>query len=94
MRIFKNSPITVQATILFIAFIGIYLLCVAAALALNKDRPAYFLPEERNIIYQYYHQSSPSKGLPRDWQKKASCHRAYRSTWTRMGSSRRDCKNV
>jgi hypothetical protein len=70
MRTFKDSPITVQATILFIAFISIYLLCVAAALALNKDRPAYFLPEERKIIYHYYHQSSPSKGLPPGLAKK------------------------
>ena len=61
---FRNSSIPFQTTVLFLAFVSIYLLCVAAALALNKDHPAYFLPEERRIIYQYYHRDSPSKGLP------------------------------
>jgi hypothetical protein len=36
----------------------------ASALAVDKDRPAYFLPEERNIIQEYFHHSGPSKGLP------------------------------
>ena len=43
---------------------------IAAALALNKDRPAYFLPEERKIIYEYYHRSPASKGLPPGLAKK------------------------
>lgn len=43
---------------------------MAAALALNKDRPAYFIPEERKIIYEYYHRSPPSKGLPPGLAKK------------------------
>jgi hypothetical protein len=71
MRTFKNSPITVQATLLFVAFMSIYLLCVAAALALNKDRPPYFLPEERKTIYRYYHRTPPSKGLPPGLAKKS-----------------------
>jgi hypothetical protein len=70
MRTFKNSSITVQATVLFVALVSIYLLGVAAALAANKDRPAYFLPEERKIIYEYYHRGSPSKGLPPGLAKK------------------------
>jgi hypothetical protein len=70
MRTFKNSSITIQATVSFVTFASIYLLGVAAALGANKDRPAYFLPEERKIIYEYYHRSSPSKGLPPGLSKK------------------------
>jgi hypothetical protein len=70
MKTFKNLSITVQDAVLFVALTSIYLVCVAAALALNQDRPAYFLPEERKIIYQYYHRSSPSKGLPPGLAKK------------------------
>lgn len=70
MRTFKNSSITMQATVLFVTFVSIYLLGVAAALALNKDHPAHFLPEERKIIYEYYHRGSPSKGLPPGLAKK------------------------
>ena len=69
MRTFKNS-ITVQATVSCVTFVTIYLLGVAAALALDKDRPAHFLPEERKIIYEYYHRGSPSKGLPPGLAKK------------------------
>ena len=70
MRTFKNSSITRQATRLFVAFVGIYLLDCTAALAFNKDHPAHFLPEERKIIYDYYHRSSASKGLPPGLAKK------------------------
>ena len=70
MRTFKNSSITMQATVSFVTFASIYLLGVAAALALDKDRPAHFLPEERKIIYEYYHRGSPSKGLPPGLAKK------------------------
>lgn len=70
MRTFKNSSITMQATVLFVTFVSIYLLGVAAALALNKDHLAHFLPEERKIIYEYYHRGSPSKGLPPGLAKK------------------------
>jgi hypothetical protein len=70
MKTFKNSSITMRATLLFVAFLCIYLLGVAAALALDKDRAAHFLPEERKIIYEYYHRGSPSKGLPPGLAKK------------------------
>ena len=70
MRTFKNSSITMQATVLFVTLVSIYLLGVVAALALDKDRPAHFLPEERKIIYEYYHRGSPSKGLPPGLAKK------------------------
>ena len=33
-------------------------------MAFAKDRPAYFLPEERSIIENYYRSSAPPKGLP------------------------------
>ena len=61
---------TEQATILFVALVSIYFLGVAAAWGLNEDRPARFLPEERRIIYQYYHRSAPAKGLPPGLAKK------------------------
>ena len=70
MNSFKDFKNAVQATFLFVAFVSIYLLGVAAALALDKDRPAYFLPEERKIIYEYYHRGSPPKGLPPGLAKK------------------------
>ena len=70
MKTFKNLSITGHATVLFVALISIHLLGVAAAWALDKDRPAQFLPEERKIIYQYYHRSSPAKGLPPGLAKK------------------------
>jgi hypothetical protein len=59
-----------RATLLFVAFLCNCLLGVAAALALDKDRAAHFLPEERKIIYEYYHRGSPSKGLPPGLAKK------------------------
>jgi len=39
-------------------------LFVGSTIAFAKDRPAYFLPEERRIIEDYYRSSGPSKGLP------------------------------
>ena len=94
MRTFKNLSITVQATVLFVALVSIYLLGVAAALAANKDRPAYFLPEERKIIYEYYHRGSSSRVCHRDWPRKVSCHRAYRSTWTKWEAPARIAETV
>ena len=70
MKTSKNSGNALQASVLFLGFVTIYLLGVAAALALNKDHPAHFLPEERKIIYEYYHRGSPSKGLPPGLAKK------------------------
>lgn len=70
MKTAKNSGNLLQASVLFLAFVAIYLIGVAGALALNKDHPAHFLPEERKIIYEYYHRGSPSKGLPPGLAKK------------------------
>ena len=70
MKTSKNSGNALQASVLFLGFVAIYLLGIAAALALNKDHPAHFLPEERKIIYEYYNRGSPSKGLPPGLAKK------------------------
>jgi hypothetical protein len=48
----------------FLALAAVSLFGVGSAIAFDKDRPAYFLPEERRIIENYYRSSSPSKGLP------------------------------
>ena len=50
--------------LLFHALAAVYLFGVGSTIALAKDRPAYFLPEERRIIENYYRSSGPSKGLP------------------------------
>ena len=48
-----------------IALAAVSLLAVGSTSAFAKDdRPAYFLPEERRIIENYYRSSGPSKGLP------------------------------
>ncbi len=46
--------------------IGVQVLYGATALALDPKRPAHFLPEERQIIEQYYRQGTKgrAKGLP------------------------------
>ena len=46
----------------FFALAAVSLFGVESAIALN-DRPAYFLPEERRIIENYYRSGGPSKGL-------------------------------
>jgi hypothetical protein len=48
----------------FLAFAIVSLVSVGSTVALAKDRPAYFLPEERRIIENYYRSGGPSKGLP------------------------------
>jgi hypothetical protein len=54
-----------KTMILFVSFAMFSLLNVLPAIALSdKDRPAHFLPEERKIIYEYYHQGAPTRGLP------------------------------
>jgi hypothetical protein len=72
MKTLENSSATqrAQAALLFVVFVAVYLLGVASALALDKNHPAYFLPEERKAIYEYYHRSVPSKGLPPGLAKK------------------------
>ena len=58
------------------AFFATVFLCVLvlfslnAALALDKERPDRFLPEERRVIEAYYHKAGPSKGLPPGLAKK------------------------
>lgn len=53
-----------------VVFSGLALLGVTAALALDKERPDHFLPEERRIIQEYYHKGRSSKGLPPGLAKK------------------------
>jgi hypothetical protein len=48
----------------FLALAVVSLLGVGSTIAFAKDRPAYFLPEERRIIENYFRSSGPSKGLP------------------------------
>jgi hypothetical protein len=48
----------------FLTLAAVSLFGVGSAIAFAKDRPAYFLPEERRIIENYYRSSGPSKGLP------------------------------
>jgi hypothetical protein len=48
----------------FLTLAAVSLMCVGSAIAFAKDRPAYFLPEERRIIEHYFRSSGPSKGLP------------------------------
>jgi hypothetical protein len=47
-----------------LALTAISLFSVGSTIAFAKDRPAYFLPEERRIIENYYRSGGPSKGLP------------------------------
>jgi hypothetical protein len=51
-----------QLFLLFAA--SIFMIDVGSTIAVAKDRPAYFLPEERRIIENYYRSGGPSKGLP------------------------------
>jgi hypothetical protein len=48
----------------FLVLAAVSLFGVGSAIAFDRDRPAYFLPEERRIIENYYRSSGPSKGLP------------------------------
>jgi hypothetical protein len=48
----------------FLALAAVSLFGVGSAIAFDRDRPAYFLPEERRIIEDYYRFRGPSKGLP------------------------------
>jgi len=49
---------------LFFVLAAFSLLSAVSAMALSKDRPAYFLPEERKTILEFYHKSAPTSGLP------------------------------
>ncbi len=48
----------------FLVLVTVPLFGLASTIAFAKDRPAYFLPEERRIIENYYRSGGPSKGLP------------------------------
>src|SRR5215475_14835072 len=50
--------------VFFFVLAAVSLLNVQYAIGFDKDRPAYFLPEERRIIESYYRSGGPSKGLP------------------------------
>ena len=66
MKTVPNSIVLRRARqqLYFLALAVISLLGVGSTIAFAKDRPAYFLPEERRIIEDYYRSSGPSKGLP------------------------------
>ena len=54
----------VKEQLCFLTLAAVSLFGVGSGIAFAKDRPAYFLPEERRIIENYYRSSGPSKGLP------------------------------
>ena len=54
----------VTEQLFFFALAAVSFFGVESAIAFDKDRPAYFLPEERRIIENYYRSGGPSKGLP------------------------------
>ncbi len=66
MKVPLNSIVLrkVREQLCFLALAAISLFGVGSASAFDKDRPAYFLPEERRIIENYYRSGGPSKGLP------------------------------
>src|SRR5215475_6392459 len=67
MEMKRAQSIVLRATteqLFFFVLAAVYLLGVGSAIAFDKDRPAYFLPEERRIIENYYRSRSPSEGLP------------------------------
>jgi hypothetical protein len=54
----------VREQLCFLVLTAVYLFSIGSSIAIAKDRPAFFLPEERRIIENYYRSSGPSKGLP------------------------------
>ncbi len=72
MNVSKIGPMPFygRATVFALAFAVVSLLGVSNAFGLSKERPDRFLPEERRIIYEYYHKSGPPKGLPPGLAKK------------------------
>lgn len=66
MKTVPNSIVLRRARqqLYFLALAVVSLLGVGSTIAFAKDRPAYFLPEERRIIENYFRSSGPSKGLP------------------------------
>jgi hypothetical protein len=64
MKAAKSIALRAREQLLSYALAAVYLFGAGSAIALAKDRPAYFLPEERRIIENYYRSGGPSKGLP------------------------------
>jgi hypothetical protein len=66
LKVALNSVVLRRAReqICILALAAVSLFGVESTIAFAKDRPAYFLPEERRIIENYYRSSGPSKGLP------------------------------
>lgn len=62
----RNTAVLLRFVILLSVLIGTCVCCQAPALALDSNRPARFLPEERKIIEEFYRQDkkSKTKGLP------------------------------
>ena len=58
----------------FLTLAAVSLFGVGSTIALAKDHPAYFLPEERRIIEHYYRSGGPSKGLPPGLAKRGGKH--------------------
>ena len=53
-----------RGQLFFFALAAVTFFGVESRIALAKDRPAYFLPEERRIIEHSFRSSGPSQGLP------------------------------
>jgi hypothetical protein len=66
MKVALNSMVLrrTREQLCFLVLVAVSLFGVGSTIALAKDHPAYFLPEERRIIENYYRSSGPSKGLP------------------------------
>jgi len=64
MEKIHSQLMNMSKKILVLSFAVVLLSGASWAMAQSKDRPAYFLPEERKIIYEYYHQGAPTRGLP------------------------------
>ena len=62
----------------FLALAAISLFGVGSTIAFAKDRPAYFLPEERRIIENYYRSERAFKRVAA-WSSKA---RRKTSSWS------------
>ena len=82
MKAFQHKA---KAALFFSVFIAISWLWAGSAMPLNKDRPPYFLTEERKIILNYYHPSAPSKGLPPGLAKKGKLPPGLEKKWKKNG---------
>jgi hypothetical protein len=82
---YTNTHKTKSASFLLL-FIAVSWMGASSAMAINeKDRPAYFLPEERKIILYYYRPSTPKKGLPPGLEKKDRLPPGLEKKWKKNG---------